>query len=119
MTFSQAIATCFSKFLDVQGRAAKSEYWWFYLFTVLVGWGAMLIDPTQILASIVNVALLIPVVTAGTRRLHDVNRSGWWQLLVISLIGLIPLLYWTCSKGDEQANRFGAPPSGTVGSAVL
>jgi uncharacterized membrane protein YhaH (DUF805 family) len=41
--------------------------------------------------------------------LHDTNRSGWWQLLSLTLIGLIPLIYWLASKGDEHANQYGQP----------
>jgi uncharacterized membrane protein YhaH (DUF805 family) len=50
-----------------------------------------------------------PFLAAGPRRLHDTNRSGWWQLLSLTLIGLIPLIYWLASKGDEHANQYGQP----------
>ena len=71
--------------------------------------GAILVDPSEILAMVVNLALLFPVIAAGSRRLHDINRSGWWQLLILTLIGIIPLIVWLASQGTEQDNRYGSP----------
>nr|WP_256647130.1 DUF805 domain-containing protein [Thermomonas paludicola] len=107
MTFGKAISTCFSKYADFNGRSARPEYWWFYLFTVLLSWGAILVDSTQILSLVINLAVLIPVLAAGSRRLHDTNHSGWWQLIAFTVIGLIPLIYWLASKGDDRENDYG------------
>ncbi len=107
MTFSKSISTCLSKFFDFNGRASRPEYWWFYLFTVLISWGSILIDSTQLVSLIINLVFLFPVMAAGARRLHDINRSGWWQLLIITIIGIIPLVIWWASKGEEQENRYG------------
>ena len=109
MTFGKSISTCFSKFFDFEGRASRPEYWWFYLFTLLISWGSMLVDKTQVLSLLVNLVLSIPVFSAGARRLHDTNRSGWWQLLYITIIGIIPLVIWMASKGSEQENQYGSP----------
>lgn len=109
MTFGKSISTCLSKYVDFNGRAARPEYWWFYLFTLLLSWGLMLIDRSGILSSIVNLGFLLPSLAAGARRLHDTGRSGWWLLIAFTVIGVIPLIIWLASKGDEQANSYGNP----------
>lgn len=108
MTFGKAIATCFAKYFDFKGRASRPEFWWFYLFTILLSWGSMLVDSSQVLSMIVNLALFFPVIAAGSRRLHDINRSGWWQLIMLTVIGLIPLIIWWASKGSDQDNQYGS-----------
>jgi len=110
MIFGKAISTCFSKFATFKGRASRAEYWWFYLFCLLLSWGAMLVDRTRVLSTVVNLVLMIPALAAATRRLHDTNRSGWRQLLYFTIIGIFFVLYWLACKGDEQENRFGMPP---------
>lgn len=109
MTFSKSISTCMGKYVDFKGRASRPEYWWFYLFIVLLSWGAQVVDNTGIISIIVNLALLLPFLAATTRRLHDTNRSGWWMLIALTVIGLIPLIIWLASKGNDQANRYGNP----------
>lgn len=109
MTFGKSISTCLSKYVDFNGRASRPEYWWFYLFTVLLSWGAMIVDSSQMLSGLVSIAVLLPSLAAGARRLHDTNRSGWWLLISLSVIGLIPLIIWLASKGNEQANDYGSP----------
>ncbi len=73
MNFMDSIKTCFSKYFDFSGRARRSEFWWYYLFFVLVG-----IIP--FVGIVVTLAGLIPYIAVATRRLHDTDRSGWWQL---------------------------------------
>ena len=109
MTFGKSIATCFAKYVDFKGRASRPEFWWFYLFTILLLWGSMLVDSSQALSTIVNLAVALPIIAAGSRRLHDTNRSGWWQLIMFTVIGLIPLVIWFASKGSDQDNQYGSP----------
>jgi uncharacterized membrane protein YhaH (DUF805 family) len=60
------------------------------------------------LGNLFGLATLVPSIAVGARRLHDVNKSGWWQLLVIvPVVGWIILLIWVIKKGDEGENRFG------------
>ena len=86
MDFGQAIKTCFSKFADFNGRARRSEYWWFYLFSIIV---SMVLGWIPILG-LATLALILPGLAAGSRRLHDTGRSGWWQLTtwIPAIIGL-------------------------------
>ena len=111
MNFSTAISTCLSKYATFSGRASRSEYWWFYLFVTLMTWGASLVGAMagggNWLGTLISLAFTIPVIAAGSRRLHDIGRSGWWQLLMITVIGVILLLVWFASKGNEAANEYG------------
>lgn len=77
MDFITAIKTCFSKYADFNGRARRSEFWFWYLFTILVSMFSSWIP----FASLVMLALAIPTLAAAVRRLHDIGRSGWWVLL--------------------------------------
>lgn len=77
-----AIKTCLTKFADFKGRARRSEYWWFYLFILVVSWAfSFLGNLTPVFTFIgllVTLVLWIPQLAALTRRLHDRNHSGWW-----------------------------------------
>jgi uncharacterized membrane protein YhaH (DUF805 family) len=115
MNFGQAISACMGKYGTFSGRASRSEYWWFYLFTILMSWGSTIAaasmfsfgDPmADILPGIVSLVFFVPVLAAGSRRLHDIGKSGWWQLLIfIPIIGWILLIIWfttnTKSEGDK------------------
>ena len=65
---------------------------------------------TSLFSGIFSLLTFIPSIAVATRRLHDVNRSGWWLLLSFTVIGLIPLFIWAVSKGTEGKNRFGKNP---------
>ena len=111
MNFSAAISTCLSKYATFSGRASRSEYWWFYLFITLMSWAASVVGSMtgngDWLGSLISLAFMIPLITAGSRRLHDVGRSGWWQLLVFTVVGTLLLIFWYASKGEEVANEYG------------
>jgi uncharacterized membrane protein YhaH (DUF805 family) len=109
MTFGKSISTCFAKYFDFKGRASRPEYWYFYLFCFLLGFGTALVDSSQVLPTLTQVALFLPSIAAATRRLHDTNRSGWWLLIALTGIGLIPLVIWWARKGSDQDNQYGSP----------
>jgi uncharacterized membrane protein YhaH (DUF805 family) len=118
MDFGRSISTCLSKYATFSGRASRSEYWWFVLFTILVSSVAQILDALLAVSIgiagldlIATFALLIPSIAVAARRLHDTDRSGWWQLLLlIPLVGWIVLLVWYCTRGTVGPNRFGADP---------
>lgn len=87
MTFQESIKICFSKYADFTGRATRPEYWWFALFCILGGLAAEMISP--VVSALFSLGTLLPIIAAATRRLHDTNRSGWWQLIV-----LVPVIGW-------------------------
>lgn len=104
MTFGESIQTCFSKYADFTGRASRSEYWWWSLFVLLAMLGTSVVnDKVHLLFCL---AVTLPGLAVGTRRLHDVNKSGWFQLLyLIPLLGWIPVIYWAAQESKEP-NRF-------------
>lgn len=105
MTFGESISTCFKKYADFTGRATRSEYWWWVLFYALVSVGLGLVS--DILSGLFALAVLVPSLAVAARRLHDLDRSGWWQLIcLIPLIGLIVLIYWFVQPAKEP-NRYG------------
>ena len=92
MNFGQAISTCFAKYAAFSGRASRPEFWWFFLFQILVSIAASMLG--DVVASLVSLALLLPALAVGARRLHDIGKSGWWQLIMLTVIGLLLLIYW-------------------------
>lgn len=116
MNFTQAIKSGFSKYVDFSGRAARSEYWFFTLFTMLVSLVTSVVDNivlsgAPVTNAIATLAFLLPGIAVAVRRLHDTERSGWWMLLIfIPLVGAIVLVVWFCMRGTVGPNRFGADP---------
>ena len=108
MSFGGTIKHCFKNYANFKGRASRSEYWYFYLFGILVLFVTAIVSAA--LYSLVVLGLLLPFITVLTRRLHDTGRSGAKALvLFIPFIGGILLLVWLCKAGDKTANRFGPP----------
>lgn len=110
MTFTRSISTCLAKYVNYHGRAGRPEYWWFYLFTLLLSWAALAVDKSGLSYLVIYLGLAAPSWAACVRRLHDTNRSGWWSLLPLTIIGVIPLIYWLARPGDEGANEYGPRP---------
>lgn len=107
MNFGDAIKVCFAKYVDFSGRAQRPEYWWFFLFCFLVSLGLGIVSNTVSL--LFSLGTLLPSLAAGARRLHDTNRSGWWQLLwIIPLIGWIVAIVFLVKEGDSGDNQYGA-----------
>ena len=116
MTFGRSVSTCPKKYADFNGRASRSEYWWFALFTGLVSTAAGLaggmvdgIDQANLWRALTNVAFGLPSIAASTRRLHDIGKSGWNILWAFTIIGLIPLTIWYCTTGSKESNKYGYP----------
>ena len=106
MTFTESISTCFSKYATFDGTASRSEYWWFVLFLFVTG--AVLSIVSEPLGIVFNLATLIPSLAAACRRLHETDRSGWWQLLfLVPLIGWIVLIVYLAQ--EAKPNRYDAP----------
>ena len=91
MTFYESIRVCLTRYAEFNGRASRSEFWWFALFVTLVS--AALAYFSQTLVNVFLVAMLLPVLAAGARRLHDSGKSGWWQLFILAPVaGIIMLM---------------------------
>jgi uncharacterized membrane protein YhaH (DUF805 family) len=91
MNFTESVKTCLTKYADFNGRASRSEYWWFALAIAL---GSAILSAIAPAASgIFALGTIVPSIAAATRRLHDTNRSGWWQLIIlVPVVGFIVLL---------------------------
>ena len=107
MDFVQAIKSCLGQYATFSGRAKRSEFWWFFLFQVLVMVAASMLG--YVINGIASLALLLPALAVGARRLHDIGRTGWWQLLLLSGIGFLVLLYWWVQPGEGAGNIYGEP----------
>jgi len=114
MNFSAAIQSGFNRYVDFSGRSSRSEVWWWLLFSIIAQLVAAVLDgagSAGILIIIIYLGLLLPTLAVQVRRLHDLDRSGWWILIsFIPILGAIILLVWFCTKGTEGENRFGADP---------
>ena len=104
MGFSEAIKHCFSNYANFNGRAKRSEYWYFVLFAAIVYFVAALLSPG--LYTLVFFALVIPTFAAAVRRLHDGGRSGWNVLWSLVPFGGIVVLVWLASEGQPGSNKY-------------
>lgn len=122
MDFKNAITSGLQRWSDFSSRSSRSEFWWFILFIILVSIAAGFIDgiigTAPAIGLIVGLALLIPNIAVGVRRLHDIDMSGWWMLIsIVPFVSLI-LIYFCCKKGTEGPNRFGPNPLSVGGTGV-
>lgn len=105
MTFQEAIKICFQKYADFNGRAKRPEFWWFVLFTFLAS--LILGIVSSMLSGLFSLAVIVPSLAVGARRLHDIGRSGWWQLIwLVPIIGWIILIYWCVQESNATANEY-------------
>lgn len=122
MTFGQSIATCFSKYCNFSGRASRSEYWWWILFTVIIGSlfgipsGIQAVHGTSsglpIISYIVGAILFLPSLGVLIRRLHDTGKSGWWWLIsFVPVVGSIVIIIFCLMPSQPGANQYGDMPA--------
>jgi len=110
MKFEESIRVCFTKYATFEGRASRSELWWFVLFLVLVSAACSIVSDK--LSAVFTIATLVPAIAVTTRRLHDTDKSGWMQLVgLIPIVGWILIIVWCCQVSKEP-NRFGAAATG-------
>lgn len=115
--FTEAVRLGLKRWQDFQGRSTRAEYWWWALCGVLVAVLSQIIDAIHGAGPVVYVismlALMIPGLAVTVRRLHDINRTGWWMLLIFGSIVIIPpfiLVYFCVQPSDQGSNRFGPRP---------
>jgi uncharacterized membrane protein YhaH (DUF805 family) len=119
MNFGEAVKSALSKYATFSGRARRSEYWYFFLFNLIVSVVTGIIDAAignLALGIIVGLALLLPGLAVGVRRLHDTDRSGWFLLLgLIPLVGIIILIVFFCQDSKPGTNAHGPSPKYPAG----
>lgn len=121
MNMIEAVKAAFSKYATFEGRARRSELWWFALFTFVVSLILGALSPghggmgggmgSGLLGLLWFLATLLPSIAVGARRLHDIDRTGWWLLIgFVPVVGFIVLIVFFVSRGTAGPNRFGADP---------
>jgi uncharacterized membrane protein YhaH (DUF805 family) len=118
MNFQQAITSAFRNYVTFAGRASRSEYWYWVLFTIIGGIVTVILDYAAFsdsdfstpINTIFNVVCFLPSLAVGARRLHDIGRTGWWLLIAFTIIGIIVLIVWACQKSDAGPNAYGPEP---------
>jgi uncharacterized membrane protein YhaH (DUF805 family) len=111
------------KYAVFSGRSRRMEYWYFVLFNIIVSIVLGVIDgllgTSGLLSGIYSLAVLIPTLAVTVRRLHDIDRSGWWILIaLVPLIGVIVLLVFALLEGTPGDNQYGPNPKGATARVV-
>mgnify|MGYP001262850622 CR=1 FL=1 len=133
MGFGEAVGLFFKNYANFQGRSRRAEYWWPFLFIFLVGIvaqvlagvfvamgdaGAMIGGLVMIVYFLFALAILIPSIAVGVRRLHDKNMTGWLMLIAIIPFGGLVLLIFFCLEGTQGPNQYGPDPKGAIAGAA-
>jgi len=116
--------TVFRRWRDFSGRSSRREYWMFTLVLIIIAFVLGILDgvmlgvmgytlneaETQLftLGNAYSLVTLIPSISVSVRRLHDIDKSGWWLLLVFTGIGILLIIYWACLGSDKDENRYGS-----------
>ncbi len=112
------------KYAVFKGRANRKEYWYFIFVNIIIVFiigsiegytkGLNYVESYNnpgIIVGLYSLAVLVPIIAVSVRRLHDINKNGWWELInLIPYIGGIILLIFMIQKGDSYNNRYGDPP---------
>ena len=104
-----------------KGRAQRQEYWYFFLFNIIISIALSMLDSALgnpgagegagMIGTVYSLAILIPSIAVGVRRLHDTGRTGWWMLIgLIPLVGVLVLLYFFVQDSQPEANEYGPNP---------
>ena len=111
MDFKTSITTCLKeKYCTFTGRASRSEYWYFFLLNFLVQLVLTIVLAPMLAGSIMlvySLAVIVPGIAVAIRRMHDVDKSGWWLLLTLVPLANFYIIYLVIIKGTEGENRFG------------
>ena len=119
MHFIESTKNYFRKWNDFSTRISRSEFWWGSLGSIItstilsfaVGFLSVLSGfPSELVLLPLQLFLLIASTALSVRRLHDINKSGWWLLINLTIVGILLWFYWACSKGDSDENVFGPNP---------
>lgn len=121
MSMSEAVVSVFSKYATFDGRARRSEYWYFALFTMVVNLGLGILNNIfaegflgvifSLLTGAFGLAVFIPSLALSWRRLHDIGKGGgWYFICLVPIVGGILYLIWTCRDSQPGDNRFGPNP---------
>lgn len=118
MGFQEAVTSVFQQYATFSGRARRSEYWYFVLFTCIVEFVLTMLTRMNGIGNVANIlcivfsfAVLIPSLAVSCRRLHDIGRSGFWLFIgLIPIVGGILLIVWHCKDSEPETNQYGPCP---------
>ena len=118
MSFKDAIVSAFSNYAVFSGRARRSEFWYFYLFRILIQAGIILISELiggdrlkLVLDTLILLVLFVPELALGWRRMHDIGKSGAYVLFaLLPVVGWILLIVWLCQDSQPGGNQYGPNP---------
>ena len=123
VSFPEAIKRGFQQYFDFRSRSTRAEFWWWALFVLVTDLILILVDMRMgtynamtsngLLSGLFGLGTLIPSLALGARRLHDINRSGWWQLMWVGILLIVPVLVligWAIKRSDEGTNKHGPDP---------
>ncbi len=110
-------------YFDFEGRARRQDFWYFVLvyvvIAVVLGIVQSIVGLGSILTGLLSLALLLPNLGLAARRLHDIDKSGWWLLIgIVPIVGWVLLIYWYCQPGTAGANQYGADPKAGAGTGA-
>ena len=107
--FGTAIKLFFHNWKNFSGRSTRSEFWYAYLFQMIIGTviGYVPFLPLLIFGLVISLVVYIPFLAVSIRRLHDIGKSGWWYLIAFTCVGAFVLLYWYSKPGDPCSNQYG------------
>jgi len=102
LTFPEAVSVCVSKSFNAKGRASRSEFWWFYLFSLVLYFVTQeaALRTGNLLFSLIWLLVIPAEISAGIRRMHDIDKSGWFQLIPFYNVVLL------ATEGTQGPNRF-------------
>ncbi len=122
MSFTEAVKSGFDNYVNFDGRASRSAYWYWVLFAILASIVGNILDAAigaSIFSILIGLALFLPGLAVAVRRLHDTGRSGWWILIgLIPIIGFIVLIVFLVQDSDAGDNEYGPLPPDKGGSAA-
>ena len=115
VSFAQSWVLFFRNYANFSGRSSRSAYWFWFLWSVIITLFTEILrasiggelSPVDIIDLVWSLGILVPGFALAARRLHDVGRSGWWQLIALTIVGIIPLFIWFVSAGDSDTNKYG------------
>lgn len=109
------------KYATFSGRAGRQEFWMFFLANIIVNFIINVVEgvigTNGVISGLYSLAVLVPQIALGTRRLHDTGKSGWWQLVGLTGIGLLLLLVFFIQGSQAGDNKYGPNPSSVPAAA--
>ena len=112
-----ALKDGFARYVDFRTRSTRAQFWWWVVWSVVLGFAASIVDSLLGLSEVgavnglVSLVLFLPSIAISVRRLHDIGRTGWWYLIIlVPLVGWIVLIVFFCTATKEEVNQWGPPP---------